>query len=418
MKTSSSNNRGNTTVTHNNKNWPSPELQLMLFVLALIIIFFLIYQTYYKTPYSANSLYFNYASKVFEGLVPYRDFNFEYPPLALLFFILPRLVAPTYPLYAAIYQVEVLVFVLVGLFVFYKIALRMGTAPWKMLSIYTVCILAVGPIAAQQYDIFPAILSLMAIYYFWTGKHKLSWGLLAAGTLVKVFPVVIAPIFLISYIRNRQYKLAWSGVITFAAICLVVVIPFFALGQEAVRSLISYHAERGLQIESVYSSILLAASQNGLIEVNLVFNFGSWNLTGNLADILAKLSTYLLIFFMVISYWFIYEQMKPGKDQFLRIGSYSLLVTTVLLITSKVLSPQYLMWLIPFVPLIFNRWRYPILFVFVVIGMLTYYIFPLRYLELLNLNPQLIAVLLARDVLLVVLAVLAGLSARKTKATA
>jgi hypothetical protein len=417
MKTSALKNHGNSTVTRNQGAWFSSELQLMLFILALIVIFLVIYQIYYKTPYTATALYFDYASKVIHGSIPYRDFNFEYPPAALFFFILPRLVASSYPVFAVVYQVEVLVFVLIGLFVFYRIALRLGKAPWKLLAVYTLCVLAIGPISAQQYDIFPAILTLLALYYFWTGQHTLSWGLLALGTLTKIFPVVIAPIFLIYYLRNREYRLAWSGILTFVFICLIVAIPFVTIGQDTIRSLFNYHTQRGLQIESVYSSFLLIASKLGLSGVKLVFNFGSWNLSGPLADTLAKLSTYFLGLFLLVAYWFIYRQMRPGKSQFSRIGAYSLLAVSIVLITSKVLSPQYLIWLIPFIPLIFNRGKFEIIFTFVLIGALTYYIFPLRYLVLLKLDTGLIVILLARNILVIVLAVLAGVFLSRMKAS-
>ena len=151
--------------------------------------------------------------------------------------------------------------------------------------------------------------------------------------------------------------------------------------------MINYHSQRGIQIESTYSAFLLMLDKLGLIHVNVVFNFGSWNLASPLASSLAKLSTYLLALFLVIAYWFIYGQMKPGKSQFTRLGAYSLLVIVITLITSKVFSPQYLIWLIPIIPLVFGPLRYAILVVFVAMGALTYYIFPVHYLELLDLKP-------------------------------
>jgi hypothetical protein len=170
-------------------------------------------------------------------------------------------------------------------------------------------------------------------------------------------------------------------------------------------------------MESTYGAFLLAADKLGLTSVNLVFNFGSWNLSSPLANSLAKLSTYLLALFLLIAYWFIYRQMKPGKSQFTRIGAYSLLVISITLIASKVLSPQYLVWLIPLIPLLFSRWRYTILAVFIVIGALTYYIFPVYYLALIDLNTGVIAVLVLRDTLLILLAVLSGISLRRMKAS-
>ena len=228
-----------------NKSTTRQKWHLVGFTIALVLIFFLVFQTIYKIEYSAVGLYFEYASKVLEGQLPYRDFVLEYPPVALLFFILPRLAATTFPLFSILFQIEVLICSLIGLYVIYKIALRLGKAPWKIMGVYTLCILAIGPIIAQQFDIFPAVTVLLALYCFWTGRHKTSWALLAIGALTKIYPVVIAPIFIIYYLRNQQYSRIWQGALVFGAICLAAVLPFFITGPENILSLLSYHAAEG-----------------------------------------------------------------------------------------------------------------------------------------------------------------------------
>lgn len=395
----------------------SPELQLVLFAVIMVLIFFLLFHFVYKMQYTGTLLYFDFASKVFHGGLPYRDFNFEYPPFALFFFILPRLFTSTYKTFVNYYHFEVFIFILIGLFVIYYIARRLGKAPWKMLAVYTIAILAIGPIVAEQYDIFPAILTLLSVYFFWLGKHKVSWVLIALGTMTKIYPVVIAPIFLIYYIRNRQYRRIWSGIVIFAAISLAVVLPFLIISLDSIWALVNYHSQRGIQIESTYGAFLLLADKLGLTSVNVIYGFGSWNLSSPLADALAKLSTYLLVILLIIAYWFIYNQMRPGKSQFTRLGAYSLLSITITLIASKVLSPQYLIWLTPLIPLIFGPLRYTIMVVFVAMGGLTYIILPLHYLDLLRLDPAITTILFLRDILLILLAVLAWVSLRRMKAS-
>src|SRR4051812_34943121 len=52
-------------------------------------------------------LYYDIASKVLSGLVPYRDFRLEYPVLALPFFLLPRLFTADVATFQSYYQLEV-----------------------------------------------------------------------------------------------------------------------------------------------------------------------------------------------------------------------------------------------------------------------------------------------------------------------
>jgi hypothetical protein len=198
---------------------------------------------------------------------------------------------------------------------------------------------------------------------------------------------------------------------------LVIALPFIIIGQDSVRSVVSYHALRGLQIESTYGSFLLMGDELGLSPMRLVYNFGSWNITGSTANALAAVSNYILAVLLIIAYVFIYKQMKPGKSQFTRLGAYSVLAVAIVLVTSKVLSPQYLIWLVPLVPLVFNRWRYWLIIVFIAIGGLTYYIFPWNYLELIARSTGVIVALLVRNLLLLLLMVLTIVNLRRMKAS-
>ena len=397
-------------ISRNNTAVISHKWQLVLFILAHILIFAVLFNTVYKLQYVFSGQYFGYASEVLNGNLPYRDFVLEYPPLSLLFFMPPRLVASTWQIYSIYFQAEVVIFDLIGLLVIYSIAKRLGKAPWKMLSVYTIGILATGPIIGQQYDIFPAVMIILALYCFWLGKHKTAWALVALGAMTKIYPVVIAPIFLIYYIRNREYKRIRDGIITFAAVSLAIALPFLIVSPTSLLNLYTYHAQRGIQLESTYSAFLLVADKLHLTSVGLEYNFGSWNITSPLANTFARLSNYILVILLFISYWFIYKQMNKGKPQIMRLGAYSLLAILIVLISSKVLSPQYIIWLIPLLPLSAGRWRYAIWIVFVIIGALTYYIFPWHYEQLTNLNSGVVAVLLSRDILLIFMAILVGVS--------
>jgi uncharacterized membrane protein len=388
--------------------------QLVFFSLAHVIILPLLFYTVYKTPYSSLGIYFDYASRVMCGNIPYQDFIMEYPPFAMFFFILPRLFNTSFDVYTVIFQAGIFLFDLLGLFLIYRIAQRTGKAPWKMLTVYTIAILAIGPIIFKQYDIFPAIMVLLSLYCFWIGQHKTSWVILALATMTKIYPVVIAPIFLLYYVRNHHYQRIWQGILVFIATSMVVVLPFIAADPGGLLSFMDYHTERGMQLESTYSSFTLIAGKLGWISTQLGFSAGSWNITGPLADTLSTLSTVTLLFFLLMSYWFIYSRIQPGNSRILDLGTYSLLAIAVFLISNKVLSPQYLIWLIPLIPLMCGM-RYTIWVVFAVIGALTYYIFPLHYVELIYLETWPIAILLVRNILLILLTVLVGVSLYRSR---
>jgi uncharacterized membrane protein len=391
-------------------------LTLALFILIHGFIFGFLFHLYLTTNTDIG-IYLADASKLASGLLPYRDFTLEYPPLSLIFFGLPRIITSSDALYTKIFQFELLVFDIIGLLLIFDIARRLREAPWKALSIYTLAVLAVGPIIIQTFDIIPAVMTLAAIYLFWLGKHNASWAVLALGTLIKIYPIVIAPIFLLIYFKNRQFKQIRDGAVTFLAVCVITILPFIILGSGSILNLVSYHSQRGVQIESTYSAIVLVLAKLGFTTVRAEYSFGSLNIVNPTATVLANVSTYIMVVSLLIIYWFIYRQVKPGKSQFTRLGAYALLTLATTMATSKILSPQYFVWLIPIFPLICGRWRTPILAIFILIGGLTYDIFPLHYPELQNFQATAVAILVARDILLVLLAVLAVVSLKRMKAS-
>jgi uncharacterized membrane protein len=392
-------------------------LSLTLFILIHCLIFKPLFHILYTTRDSGALLYYQYAEKLLSGLLPYRDFTLEYPPLFVIFFGLPRVITSSYTLYASLYQSEVLVFDIIGLLIIFDIARRLGDAPWKPLLIYTLSVLAIGPIIIDRFDIFPAVMTLAATYFFWLGKHKTSWAMLALGTLTKIYPIVIAPIFLLIYFRNRQFKQIRDGLITFLAVCLIIVLPFIILGSDSILSLIDYHSQRGIQVESTYSAIILILGKLGFTAVTGESTFGSYNIVNPAATVLAAFSIYITAASLLIVYWFIYRQVKPGESQFTRLGAYVLLTLVTTMATSKILSPQYFIWLIPFFAIICGRWRTPILATFIIVGGLTYYIYPWHYDELMSFDVNMVAVLVVRNIMLVLLAVLAAVSLKRTEAS-
>jgi uncharacterized membrane protein len=400
-----------------NTSWLSKYWQLFLFILINLFIFIVIFNTVYPIKYSAVGLYFNDASKILNGLLPYRDFTFEYPPLAAVFFLIPRLITSTYSTYSILYHGEVLIFLILGLMMLFAVAHRLGKAPWKLLSVYSLGVLAIGPIIGEQFDIFAAVMTLLAVYFFWLGKTKTSWMFLALGTMIKLYPVLIAPVFLFYYLRNRQYTRIWQGISCFVVTCLFILLPELVTGPASLSNLAEYHLSRGLQLESILSTVLLMANKLGFISVSVDFYSGSWNIVSPASEILERMSTYLLLMALFIVYILIYKQIRPGKSQFSRIGAYLLLVFLALLIFSKVLSPQYIIWLLPLLPILFVGWRSLIWTIFVLVGLLTYYVFPVRYLDLIKLDTGMTIVLFIRNMLIVLMAILTGLSLYRMKSS-
>ena len=79
--------------------WDDPRWQLAGFVLVHIAIFAGLFRGVYAMPYLRNGALLQYGSALVAGQVPYRDVFVEYPPFALVFFTLPRLVGESFRWY-------------------------------------------------------------------------------------------------------------------------------------------------------------------------------------------------------------------------------------------------------------------------------------------------------------------------------
>jgi len=391
-------------------------LWLLAFVAAHVAIFAGLFRGVYSMSFSGTGLYYEYGSALVAGHVPYRDFLVEYPPFALMFFTLPRLVDDTFRWYYVAYQAQVIVFDLVALGALY-VARDRSRPAWWTLGAYTLAVLAVGPIMLQQYDIFPAAFTVLAVVCYSRKRDTAAWIFLALGVMTKAYPLLIAPVFLLlDWHRGRRLR-DFTGVgIAFAATCFVVVLPLLVIAPSSLERMLAFHAQRGIHMDSTYGSLALVTDVLNLTVVRIEMTFRSWNVAGPFPNLLTKLSTPLLGILLLGAYAFIARCIRTLDSESTRdvsiVGTSVALVLLAGLIGSKVLSPQYLVWVVPVVPLIAGPRRYAAWAVFTLLGLLTYYIYPLHYDELLNHQVGAIAALASRNFLLVILTLIIADSLR------
>ncbi len=360
-------------------------------------------------------LYFTYATSMVSGNLPYRDFTAEYPPLALIFLLLPRLLFSTLEGYADGFAFLIIIFDIIGLVLVSRFSQILRLNHIKTLTIYTLAFFALGDIAINRFDVIPVIFTLGAVYFYATGKFKFSWFILGLGALTKLFPLALVPLFAIPYLIKRRYKPLLSGLAILIFTGLMLVIPSFIISPEGFMEFFEFHTTRGLQLESSYASLLMLANIFGITSIEAVQAFASVDIKSPAADFFVTASTYITIASLLACYWLFFQKNKRGGFNHDALISFSLGCIIFIIISSKVFSTQFIIWLYPLLPLLNNRMRSTGWIMFIAIAIMSCYIFPHNYGELVNLEQPAVAILIIRNTLVLALGILVILAGYRNR---
>lgn len=352
-------------------------------------------------------IYFSYAGKILSGLFPYRDFGLEYPPGALPFFVLPRLFTNDLMTFRQLFVAEMMLVDLLSLLLVLWYW-RMNGFSEKFVYLaglmFTTLPVVLGLLTYQRYDLVPAVLVLGVIILFVKGRHTPAWILLGFAFAVKLYPLILAPVLLIaSYKQKKLRNDLLKGVPAAAAAAAAVWLPFMLRAGSEFWVFLTYHAERGIQLESLYSSFIVAANFLGYPAAT-AFSFGSWNVESAVSSQLARSSFVVMLLLMILVLVHCWLVVKRPYWTVLDLPRLSVLMVLAFIIGGKVLSPQYLLWVLPLLAIALQEdslylnkiWG---LFALVTFG--SFLIFP--YLGLIDLELWPSLLLMVRNALLVVL---------------
>jgi hypothetical protein len=123
-----------------------------------------------------------------------------------------------------------------------------------------------------------------------------------------------------------------------------------------VLSFLQYHAARGIEIGATWSTAALALNLLGIVPAHAEHDFGAFHVKGAAAAIFATVSMPALVLLamapQVRAAWRVGRADDSAGSVGLAAASASVLG---FMIAGKVLSPQFALWLVPFLPLVMNR---------------------------------------------------------------
>lgn len=283
---------------------------------------------------------------------------------------------------------------------------RTGTAARRSAGwFWTAALALLGPIAMYRIDAITVPLAVMG--GCWLVKRPvIATILLTVAAWIKIWPGALI-VAAVAAVRARVRVL-----LAFVALSAAIVVLLFLLGAD--RHLLGFLTEqtsRGLQIEAVAATPFMWMAAAGTASIDYSFDILTFQIGAPGAEVVAVLLTPLMALAAL-------AVLVIGSVRAIRGASFprlfpplALALVAVLIVTNKVGSPQFQTWLIAPVILwiVFDRTRsgIPAAIVLALCG-LTGLVYPLTYDALLRAEVLPVILLSARNVLVIVLLVIAA----------
>lgn len=272
--------------------------------------------------FSDVRLYDWWAGNIADSHFPINDPMWQYPPLAAVVFLTGYLIAGN--------TVGFVFLATIADLAIFFLLIRRGQEQddSKPAFIWMIAPLVMGPIILGRFDVFVTLAAVVALLN--VGQTRRFGMAIAVGALLKVWPLLL----LLAAPKGTALKaIAWfAATFVFGSLLLSV-------WWNDSFSFISGQSSRGLQIESV-GALPYQIWNAGPGTVTSAFQFGAIEViaTGTqLVSLAVTLSGVALL--GVLVYWRIFGKLNQASP-----ADIALLAILISIVTSRVLSPQYLVW--------------------------------------------------------------------------
>jgi len=289
-----------------------------------------------------TDVYYRFARLALEGKVPYRDYQVEYPPLSIPLFVGPAFLSSTVVGFKVAFAIEMLICnALAVLLVADWIERREGASkvPARLIW-YTGFFLILSRLIVTRYDAAPMLVGFASAAWWSSGWTVLGGVAGSLGGLLKIYPAVIALVASVGeWSRGRRP----AGAVTFALTSILGVSAWISLcGIQGVSDSIQYHSGRGFEYGSLGSGLQMLAAKVVGSAIVISRDHGSYSTITPWSGLLLRGIFPLQTATILVISW---VYLRRGAVETLR---YSGAAVLGFIVTGKVFSPQYLIWLIPF----------------------------------------------------------------------
>jgi uncharacterized membrane protein len=376
--------------------------------------------TLWVSPWSDERVNDLFVYRVFtepllDGGFPYRDIFLEYPPLATPAIALPGLLGTGEETFRWAFAGWTFLLAAAVVLLCGALAARTGGDARRALLAAALMPFLCGAMVRTHFDLAPVALLLGALLLLVSGRPRSGMAILGLAAMTKGFPLVAAPVALAWLVtRADRRTLVQSAAALLAALALPTAAAV-AMSPSGAWEAVTYHLERPVQVESLPASGVLLLDQLGAGDAGSVKSHRSDGLEHPGADALAAVSAAALVFVLALLAALAAggrsarREAAParGPGAARRLVLASLAAVAAFAALGKVLSPQYMLWLVPLGALAF-AWRlHALAAATAAAAVLTQVEFPARYFDLVDRELFPVAVIALRNLVLLAVLVVA-----------
>jgi hypothetical protein len=268
---------------------------------------------------------------------PYRDFDVEYPPAALALIELTNGTNRAHTIERLVASQLILDFAVAGLLVW----------AWDRRTALAYLILSTPmlafPFLYMRIDLLSVFLALLGLALVRKGWDRSGGASLAVAAYAKVWPVVVMPVLVI----ERKVKAGAAWVVTMV-VCGVAWLAWG--GSEGPSEVLTFRGAKGWQVESIIGLFFHVSNPSGSHP-----EAGAWRTAAEMPGWGRPMLTVLSGVTVLLAWWLASRRRRAGDDDSVVYGLAPLVCVIGMLVFAPILSPQYVLWFLPFAAIVAAR---------------------------------------------------------------
>nr|WP_260616906.1 glycosyltransferase family 87 protein [Streptomyces sp. WAC05458] len=365
--------------------WAATRLVLLLFVLKVWV---------FPGPdvtSDVSDIYRDWYEILRTGTFPLGDVTWQYPPAAALAILSPAVLP--FLEYATAFFVLACLADLAVLALLWRAGRGTGRSPRGAWA-WVVGLPLLGPTVYARYDVMVTAVAVAALLA--AGRHpRVAGALVGLGALLKVWPALL--------LVGMRARAPWVA----AALAAAGLAGLFAVTMPGAFAFLTFQRERGTEVESLGALVFHVARHFGW-DGQVLLNYGSVEFLG---PHVGAVSTVALALTALAFGWLLLWRLAASRFAAHTVADAAFTAVLMFTVTSRVISPQYLVWLIGLAAVCgcfrASRMRVPVVLVLAA-APVTVLEFPVYFARVVASDPVGVGLLFVRNGLLVAAALVAA----------